>query len=82
MGHDSKWSSQPTHGLLPIGNVLITSSLMMSGINFNSFREFCTTLKLKMFSRTVFDFVWSTKQNEMLEKIQNTSDTVWLAGDG
>lgn len=51
MGHDIKWNSQPVHGLLPIGNILKTSSLMMFGINFNSFIEFCSTLNLSMFSK-------------------------------
>lgn len=68
--------------------------LMMSGINFNSFIEFCSTLNLNIFTRTICDrhinryftpvvnFAWYKKQNEILENIRNSSDTTWLAGDG
>jgi len=94
MNHTLNWSSQPQYGKLPVGNVLIASSLMMSGINFNSFIEFCSTLNLNMFTRTIYDrhisryftpvvnFAWYKKQNEMLGKIRNSSDATWLAGDG
>lgn len=94
MGHTLNWSSQPQYGKLPVGNVLIASSLMMSGINFNSFIEFCSTLNLNIFSRTIYDrhinryftpvvnFAWYKKQNEILENIRNSSDVTWLAGDG
>lgn len=94
MGHTLNWSSQPQYGKLPVGDVLIASSLMMSGINFNSFIEFCSTLNLNMFTRTIYDrhinryftsvvnFAWYKNQNEILEKILNSSDATWLAGDG
>lgn len=94
MGHTLNWSSQPQYGKLPVVNVLIASSLMMSGINFNSFIEFCSTLNLNIFSRTIYDrhinryftpvvnFAWYKKQNEILENIRNSSDVTWPAGDG
>lgn len=67
---------------------------MMAGINFNSFIEFCRTLSLSMFTRTIFErhinyyftpvlnLVWCKKQNDLLEKVRNSSEITWLAGDG
>lgn len=94
MGHTLNWSSQSQYGKLPVGNVLIASSLMMSGINFNSFIEFCSTLNLNIFTSTIYDryinryftpvvnFAWYKKQNEILENIRNSSVATWLASDG
>ena len=53
-GHDFCWSSQPTLGRMPIGNLLISASILFSGQTWTHVSSFAGFLGLEFISNTTF----------------------------
>lgn len=92
-GHTNEWKSQFMNGKQPIGNVLLASNLMLSGLSFLGFQAFCSSLRVACISRVTFDsiirtyvspvlkFVWQSERDSNINSLRK-SDRIWLAGDG
>jgi hypothetical protein len=95
-GNKITWYSQPMVGKRPEGNVLIASSLLLSGILFTPFKSFCNTIKMPMMPRSTFDKrvnnivgpvikdkdLWYVEREKNLNTLKNSREPIWLAGDG
>ncbi|CAJ0944241.1 unnamed protein product [Ranitomeya imitator] len=92
-GHQFKlWDSQPKHGLRPLGNVLISSAIIVSGSSFLRIKHFFSTLKMcsigksthyknqKNYIFPAIDHHWNLEQRNVLEDMRKAS--VCLTGDG
>ena len=92
-GHSSKWFSQPVNKQFSKGHVHIATSILLSGTLFATFKVFCSSLKLVMFSRTTYDKImnkysypliekiWEKKRIEQINDVKE-SGQLWIAGDG
>lgn len=92
-GHSSKWFSQPVKKQFSKGHVHIATSILLSGTLFTTFKVFCSSLKLVMFSRATYDKImnkysyrliekiWEKKRTEQMNYVKE-SGQLWIAGDG
>jgi hypothetical protein len=88
-GNKRSWYSQPMVGKRPEGNVLIASSLLLSGILFTPFKSFCNTIKMPMMSRSTFDKIvnnivgpvkdlWYVERETNLNTLKNSREPIWF----
>lgn len=92
-GHSSKWFSQPVNKQFSKGHVHIALPILLSGTLFATFKVFCSSLKLAMFSRTTYNKImnkysfplikkiWEKKRTEQINYVKE-SGQLWIAGDG
>jgi hypothetical protein len=89
-GNKRSWYSQPMVGKRAEGNVLIASSLLLSGILFTPFKSFCNTIKMPMMSRSTFDKIvnnivgpvikdlWYVERETNLNTLKNSREPIWF----
>ena len=54
-GHEATWNSQPIlNNHSPVGNLLISSSILFTGNTFNAIKNFASCLNMKLFSERSF----------------------------
>ena len=53
-GHECVWNSQPIIKSTPVGNLLISSSILFTGNTFTSLQNFASCLGLKIVSEKTF----------------------------
>lgn len=91
-GHKHVWSSQPMIEGMAAGNLLLSSSILLSGSTYAKVSSLADILKLKFFSEKTFyniqdkylfpvinDF-WQKEQNSIFSEIKDKD--LWLSGDG
>ena len=91
-GHSKLWKSQHTIEGMSAGNLLMSSSILLSGSSYTKVAFLVDILKLKFFSEKtfyniqdkylfpVFHEFWEQEQESVFAKI-NDKD-LWLSGDG
>lgn len=93
-GHEATWNSQPIlNNHSPVGNLLISSSILFTGNTFGSIKNFASCLNLKFLSERTFYHIqdcylfpvindmWSKKHEEVVQDLKQ-KDVVKLNGDG
>lgn len=91
-GHKFSWNSQPMLGRMAAGNLLLTSSIVLSGATYTKTACMAEVLKLQFLSEKTFcniqdEYVfpvvneaWMKEQNSVASALDNRD--VWLSGDG
>ncbi|XP_072006293.1 uncharacterized protein [Engystomops pustulosus] len=92
-GHESKlWETQPKQGMQPLGNLLISAAVLLSGSSFLKMMSFFRILNLKAIGKSTFfknqtrylfpaiEYTWKKEQSIVLSEISNRP--VCLIGDG
>jgi len=83
-GHKYVWGSQPVHGMMPVGNILVAASIFFTGSSpvrvLNMFR----TLRIPVIAFRTYNLmqssylipavkkVWSDYQNDLLTSMMGT----------
>jgi len=93
-GHQFKWNSQPLlTNQSPVGNLLISSSILFTGNTFNTIKNFASCLNLKLFSEKTFysiqdrylfpavNDLWEKMQEDIINDIK-AKPLLKLNGDG
>lgn len=92
-GHTKIWSSQPSHGGLPLGNLAIAAGILFSGASPVKALNTLKSIRVKSISLRTFDLmqstylnlsvskIWSKNQSQMLNKLKGKPDLA-LGGDG
>ena len=91
-GHDLTWKSQPEARKIPIGNLVVSASVLFSGGSFTSVSNMFSFMNLQCISRStyhriqnnilfgVIDKAWEEHQQDLFVNVGNRR--VNLAGDG
>ena len=91
-GHKNFWSSQPMIEGMAAGNLLLSSSILLSGSTYTKVASLADILKLKFFSERTFYSIqdkylfpvinefWHQEQNSVFSKLADKD--LWLSGDG
>ena len=93
-GHDITQDSQPIlNNRLPVGNLLLSSSILFTGNTFNAMKNFATCLYLKSLSERSFyniqerclfpviNDLWEQNRGEVISELRQKA-VVKLNGDG
>lgn len=91
-GHTFSWSSQPTYGTMPAGNLHLAASVLFSGSTFGKVQSFMSAANIaNLSSRSYFLIQASylipavslvTKQKQNIQLAQFNGKMVTLGGDG
>ena len=91
-GHAHLWQSQPMIKGMAAGNLLLSSSILLSGSTYTKMASLAQLLKLSIFSEKTFyniqdkylfpviNEVWEGEQNAVFDDLKNKE--LWLSGDG
>ena len=91
-GHKNFWSSQPMIEGMAAGNLLLSSSILLSGSTYTKVASLADILKLKFFSERTFYSIqdkylfpvinefWHQEQNSVFSALGDKD--LWLSGDG
>ena len=91
-GHKNFWSSQPMIEGMAAGNLLLSSSILLSGSTSTKVASLADILKLKFFSERTFYSIqdkylfpvinefWHQEQNSVFSELADKD--LWLSGDG
>ena len=91
-GHIKFWKSQPMLKGMPAGNLLMASSILLSGATYTKIASLAEILNLNFFSEKTFyniqdtylfpviSEVWEEEQNSVYAELQD--EELWLSGDG
>ena len=91
-GHTYFWNSQPMIKGMAAGNLLISSSILLSGATYTKIATLAEILRLCFFSEKTFyniqdsylfpvvNEVWEGEQNSVFNELNNRE--LWLSGDG
>jgi len=91
-GHKNFWSSQPMIEGMAAGNLLLSSSILLSGSTYTKVTSLADILKLKFFSERTFYSIqdkylfpvinefWHQEQNSVFSELADKD--LWLSGDG
>ena len=91
-GHAQLWQSQPMIKGMGAGNLLLSSSILLSGSTYTKMASLAQILKLSIFSEKTFyniqdkylfpviNEVWEGEQNAVFADLKNKE--LWLSGDG
>lgn len=90
--HKTFWKSQPMLEGMAAGNLLMSSSILLSGSSYNKVASLADILKLKFFSEKTFYNIqdkylfpvinefWEQEQQSVFADLNNKD--LWLSGDG
>ena len=91
-GHRNFWSSQPMIEGMAAGNLLLSSSILLSGSTYTKVASLADIFKLKFFSERTFYNIqdkylfpvinefWHQEQNSVFSELGDKD--LWLSGDG
>ena len=92
-GHEFVWYSQPIIKSTPVGNLLISSSILFTGNTFKAFQNFASCLGLKIVSEKTFHNTqelylfpvisekWGVEKNAIVHELKKR-EKISLSGDG
>ena len=91
-GHTPVWHSQPMIKGMAAGNLLMSSSILLSGATYTKIASLADIFKVQFFSEKTFyniqdmylfpviNEVWAEEQNSVFTELKDTE--LWLSGDG
>ena len=93
-GHKFIWNSQPIIKSTPVGNLLISSSILFTGNTFTAVQNFASCLGLKIFREKTFHNTqeqylfpvisekWEDERNLIVQELKQRENKVILSGVG
>ena len=94
-GHTVTWRSQPLMNKTPLGNLMISAAVLLSGNTFTKIENFTKTLNLMMFSQSVYNkhqrqnvlpIIQEQRNIEIARAVgkvrAHSGDSLVLSGDG
>ena len=89
-----KWDSQPKHGRMPLGNLLLSGAILCSGQTYERVAHMCRLINIRIPSGTTYDSyqsdylipeinqAWEFEQEAAIMEVLQQDTPVRLAGDG
>ena len=88
------WQSQPTHGQMPLGNLLLSAATLCSDLTYDKVSNMCNLINIRIPSKTTYctyqnehiipeiNNAWKTENQAVIQEVISRGGKVALAGDG